>query len=261
MAVVEGTVIKKGEPMPATVAVGHVVIVQPDHRVPTFGVPHAQVTVSALKSDWPFPMCCACVLPDRCTQDQGLCCYAYWCSLCAHAEIAAQNDIGGLCGHNEWYGQCCAVWCAMYGAFFLCEQCCSCLWAPCIATAYQTQVRDGVKRKYGLPDDELCGSTMTTYLPAYFGLMCVPLIFPNHSQCAAYQMLYSMKSRAPAPECCCYKYVCSHCSPPVDGPEDKYETAARKIGSSLREADHHALEKLADSAHSSTNEVVAAQPI
>ena len=58
---VEGTVVevKRGEPVPAHVAVGDVVVVQPDHGGPKFGMPHAEVTVSALSSEWPFPMCCS----------------------------------------------------------------------------------------------------------------------------------------------------------------------------------------------------------
>ncbi len=58
---VEGTVVevKRGEPVPAHVGVGDVVVVQPDHGGPKFGMPHAEVTVSALSSEWPFPMCCS----------------------------------------------------------------------------------------------------------------------------------------------------------------------------------------------------------
>ena len=58
---VEGKVVevKRGEPVPAHVAVGDVVVVQPDHGGPKFGMPHAEVTVSALSSEWPFPMCCS----------------------------------------------------------------------------------------------------------------------------------------------------------------------------------------------------------
>ena len=113
---VEGTVVevKRGEPVPAHVVVGDVVVVQPDHGGPKFGMPHAEVTVSALSSEWPFPMCLSCVLPDRCTRDNGLCCYACWCALCAHAEVAEQNDIRGLLGQKEWYKQCCAVCCAVW---------------------------------------------------------------------------------------------------------------------------------------------------
>ena len=252
---VEGTVVevKRGEPVPAHVAVGDVVVVQPDHGGPKFGMPHAEVTVSALSSEWPFPMCLSCVLPDRCTRDNGLCCYACWCALCAHAEVAEQNDIRGLLGQKEWYKQCCAVCCAVWCAGICCSQCFAWLWAPCIMTAYGTQVRDGVKRKYGLPDDEVCGTTtLSTYLPAYFGFYCVPIIFPNHTQCAAYQMLYFMRytRKGPAPECPCYKYCCVHCSPPAAGAEeDKYQRVTRKVGKTLREADHHAMEELSDNLH------------
>ena len=58
---VEGAVVevKRGEPVPAHVAVGDVVVVQPDHGGPKFGMPHAEVTVSALSSEWPLPMCCS----------------------------------------------------------------------------------------------------------------------------------------------------------------------------------------------------------
>ena len=208
---VEGTVVevKRGEPVPAHVAVGDVVVVQPDHGGPKFGMPHAEVTVSSLSSEWPFPMCCSCVLPDRCTLDQGLCCYACWCSVCAHAEVADQNGIRGLLRQKEWYKQCGIITLAYLLAGWFCMPCFAMLWAPCIMTAYGTQVRDGVKRKYGLPDDECCGPTFTTYLPGYFNLYCVPILFPNQTQCAAYQMLYFMRytQKGPAPECPCYKYV------------------------------------------------------
>ena len=112
VVVVKSVEVKRGEPVPAHVVVGDVVVVQPDHGGPKFGMPHAEVTVSALSSEWPFPMCLSCLLPDRCTRDQGLCCYACWCVYCAHAEVAEQNDIRGLLGQKEWYKQCCAVCCA-----------------------------------------------------------------------------------------------------------------------------------------------------
>ena len=74
-------------------------------------------------------------------------------------------------------------------------------------TAYGTQVRRAVKRKHGLPDDECCGPTCSTYLPAYLSLRCVPILFPNQTQCAAYQMLYFMRytQKGPAPECRCLR--------------------------------------------------------
>ena len=251
---VEGTVVevKRGEPVPAHVAVGDVVVVQPDHGGPKFGMPHAEVTVSALSSEWPFPMCCSCVLPDRCTLDQGLCCYACWCSVCAHAEVADENGIHGLLRQKEWYKQCTAVCCAIWCTTLWCSSCFAWLWAPCIMTAYGTQVRDGVKRKWGLPDDEVCGPTFTTSLPGYISILpCVPIIFPKQEQCAAYQMLYFMKKRgAPAPECPCYKHVCVHCSPPVDGAAaDKYQREVLKLGSNLRGMDDHAMEHIADDLH------------
>ena len=252
---VEGTVVevKRGEPVPAHVAVGDVVVVQPDHGGPKFGMPHAEVTVSSLSSEWPFPMCCSCVLPDRCTLDQGLCCYACWCSVCAHAEVADENGIHGLLRQKKWYKQCTAVCCAIWCTTLWCSSCFAWLWAPCIMTAYGTQVRDGVKRKYGLPDDECCGPTFTTYLPGYISILpCVPIIFPKQEQCAAYQMLYFMRytQKGPAPECPCYKYVCVHCSPPVDGAEeDKYQRISQNMGKTLREADQHILEDLSDNLH------------
>ena len=251
---VEGTVVevKRGEPVPAHVAVGDVVVVQPDHGGPKFGMPHAEVTVSSLSSEWPFPMCCSCVLPDRCTLDQGLCCYACWCSVCAHAEVADENGIHGLLRQKEWYKQCTAVCCAIWCTTLWCSSCFAWLWAPCIMTAYGTQVRDGVKRKWGLPDDECCGPTCTTYLPGYLGIAtCVPVLFPHQGQCAAYQMLYFMKKQgAPAPECPCYKHVCVHCSPPVDGAAaDKYQREVLKIGSNLRNMDDHSMENIADNVH------------
>ena len=251
---VEGTVVevKRGEPVPAHVAVGDVVVVQPDHGGPKFGMPHAEVTVSALSSEWPFPMCCSCVLPDRCTLDQGLCCYACWCAVCAHAEVAEQNGIRGLCRQKEWYKQC-SIIVGVYllaGAFI--TPLISMIFVPWIMTAYGTQVRDGVKRKWGLPDDECCGPTCSTYLPGYIGIAtCVPILFPNQDQCAAYQMLYFMKKQgAQAPVCPCYKHVCVHCSPPVAGAEeDEYQRISRQVGKTLRSADHHILEDLTDNLH------------
>ena len=254
---VEGTVVevKRGEPVPAHVGVGDVVVVQPDHGGPKFGMPRAEVTVSALSSEWPFPMCYSCVLPDRCTLDQGLCCYACWCAVCAHAEVAEQNGIRGLCRQKEWYKQC-GIITGVYllAGYFIMPICAipTMLVVPWIMTAYGTQVRDGVKRKWGLPDDECCGPTCTTYLPGYIGILyCVPILFPNQDQCAAYQMLYFMKKQgAPAPECPCYKYVCVHCSPPVDGAEeDKYQRISQNMGKTLREADQHILEDLSDNLH------------
>ena len=254
---VEGTVVevKRGEPVPAHVGVGDVVVVQPDHGGPKFGMPHAEVTVSALSSEWPFPMCCSCVLPDRCTLDQGLCCYACWCAVCAHAEVAEQNGIRGLCRQKEWYKQC-GIITGVYllAGYFIMPICAipTMLVVPWIMTAYGTQVRDGVKRKWGLPDDECCGPTCTTYLPGYIGIFyCVPILFPNQDQCAAYQMLYFMKKQgATAPVCPCYKHVCVHCSPPVDGAAaDKYQREVLRIGSNLRDVDDHGLEHVVDGLH------------
>ena len=250
---VEGKVVevKRGEPVPAHVAVGDVVVVQPDHGGPKFGMPHAEVTVSSLSSEWPFPMCYSCVLPDRCTLDQGLCCYACCCTVCAHAEVADQNGVHGLLRQKEWYKQCTVILCASILPYYLCACTLPFIWAPCIMLAYGTQVRDGVKRKWGLPDDECCGPTWTTYLPAYISLYYCPILFPNQATCAAYQMLYFMKKQgAPAPECPCYKYVCVHCSPPVDGAEeDKYQRISQNMGKTLREADQHILEDLSDNLH------------
>ena len=215
-------------------------------------MPRAEVTVSALSSEWPFPMCLSCVLPDRCTRDQGLCCYACWCAVCAHAEVAEQNGIRGLLFQKQWYLQCTVILCANLLAWVFCSPCCSCIWAPCIMTAYGTQVRRAVKRKYGLPDDECCGPTCSTYLPAYLSIRCVPILFPNQTQCAAYQMLYFMRytRKGPAPECPCYKYCCVHCSPPAAGAEeDKYQRVSRQVGKTLRSADHHILEDLTDNLH------------
>ena len=250
---VEGKVVevKRGEPVPAHVAVGDVVVVQPDHGGPKFGMPHAEVTVSSLSSEWPFPMCYSCVLPDRCTLDQGLCCYACCCTVCAHAEVAEENGVHGLLRQKEWYKQCTVILCASILPYYLCACTLPFIWAPCIMLAYGTQVRDGVKRKWGLPDDECCGPTWTTYLPAYISLYCCPILFPNQAPCAAYQMLYFMKKQgAPAPECPCYKHVCVHCSPPVDGAAaDKYQREVLKIGSNLRDMDDHATEHIADALH------------
>ena len=71
-------------------------------------------------------------------------------------------------------------------------------------------MRDAVKRKYGLPDDELCGTTTcTSYLPSY-----VPLVFfPECTACAGYQMAYYMKHEAPNKsdfQCCCYTTFCQN---------------------------------------------------
>ena len=58
------------------------------------------------------------------------------------------------------------------------------------------------------------------------------------------------KQGAPAPECPCYKYVCVHCSPPVDGAAaDKYQREVLKLGSNLRGMDDHAMEHIADDLH------------
>ena len=250
---VEGTVVevKRGEPVPAHVAVGDVVVVQPDHGGPKFGMPHAEVTVSSLSSEWPFPMCYSCVLPDRCTLDQGLCCYACCCTVCAHAEVAEENGVHGLLRQKEWYKQCTVILCASILPYYLCACTLPFIWAPCIMLAYGTQVRDGVKRKWGLPDDECCGPTWTTYLPVYISLYYCPILFPNQAPCAAYQMLYFMKKQgAPAPECPCYKHVCVHCSPPVDGAAaDKYQREVLKIGSNLRNMDDHTMEHITDNVH------------
>ena len=250
---VEGKVVevKRGEPVPAHVAVGDVVVVQPDHGGPKFGMPHAEVTVSALSSEWPFPMCYSCVLPDRCTLDQGLCCYACCCTVCAHAEVAEENGVHGLLRQKEWYKQCTVILCASILPYYLCACTLPFIWAPCIMLAYGTQVRDGVKRKWGLPDDECCGPTWTTYLPVYISLYYCPILFPNQASCAAYQMLYFMKKQgAPAPECPCYKHVCVHCSPPVDGAAaDKYQREVLRIGSNLRDVDDHGLEHVVDGLH------------
>ena len=65
-------------------------------------------------------------------------------------------------------------------------------------------------------------------------------------------MLYFMRytRKGPAPECPCYKYCCVHCSPPAAGAEeDKYQRVTRKVGKTLREADHHAMEDLSDNLH------------
>ena len=96
-------------------------------------MPRAEVTVSALSSEWPFPMCLSCVLPDRCTRDNGLCCYACWCALCAHAEVAEQNGIRGLL-QKQWCLQCTSSSVPIFWLVF--SPCCSCVWAPCIMTAY-----------------------------------------------------------------------------------------------------------------------------
>ena len=121
-------------------------------------------------------------------------------------------------------------------------------------TAYGTQVRDGVKRKCRRPARRrgLRHHHPVHVPPAYFGFYCVPIIFPNHTQCAAYQMLYFMRytRKGPAPECPCYKYCCVHCSPPAAGAEeDKYQRVTRKVGKTLRGADHHAMEELSDKHH------------
>ncbi len=195
------------------------------------------------------------MLPDRCTLDQGLCCYACWCAVCAHAEVAEQNGIRGLCRQKEWYKQC-GIITGVYllAGYFIMPICAipTMLVVPWIMTAYGTQVRDGVKRKWGLPDDECCGPTCTTYLPGYLGIFtCVTILFPNQDQCAAYQMLYFMKKQgAQAPVCPCYKHVCVHCSPPVDGAAaDKYQREVLRIGSNLRDMDDHGLEHVVDGLH------------
>ena len=215
-------VVPPGQPVPGHVAVGHVISVQPNSHpiVPSFGMPHAEVKVAALKSEWPFPMPCSCCMPNVCSKDQGLCCYACCCTVCAHAEIAEMNDIEGLFKQKEWWKQTavvCSLWCCIYtvGEVALGLGLC---FAPCLCTAYYTQIRDGVKHKYGLPNDEFCGSyTYTTYLPYICGSCCCCLpICPNCNSCAAYQMAYFMKYNAPVKKefkSPCYTLLCSICSP------------------------------------------------
>ena len=78
--------------------------VQPNHgrggraAAKAFGMPHAEVSVRSLKSEWPFPIGCSILPTAYCWKDCGLCCYAVSCPLCAHAELAVQNDIKGFCG-------------------------------------------------------------------------------------------------------------------------------------------------------------------
>ena len=130
-------VVPPGQPVPEHVAVGHVISVQPNSHpiVPSFGMPHAEVTVSALKSEWPFPMPFSCIMPNACSKDQGLCCYACWCAVCAHAEVAEQNGIRGLCRQKEWYKQCSIIVAAylISGAFIM--PLISWLFVPCIMLA------------------------------------------------------------------------------------------------------------------------------
>ena len=130
------------------------------------------------------------------------------------------NDIEGLFKQKEWWKQTavvCSLWCCIYtvGEVALGLGLC---FAPCLCTAYYTQIRDGVKHKYGLPNDEFCGSyTYTTYLPYICGSCCCCLpICPNCNSCAAYQMAYFMKYNAPVKKefkSPCYTLICSICSP------------------------------------------------
>ena len=80
-------------------------------------------------------------------------------------EVAEQNGIRGLLFQKQWCLQCTVILCANLLAWVFCSPCCSCIWAPCIMTAYGTQVRRAVKRKHGLPDDECCGPTCSTCPP------------------------------------------------------------------------------------------------
>ena len=76
--------------------------VQPNHgrggraAAKAFGMPHAEVSVRSLKSEWPFPIGCSILPTAYCWKDCGLCCYAVSCPLCVHAEVAVQNDIKGF---------------------------------------------------------------------------------------------------------------------------------------------------------------------
>ena len=250
---VEGTVVevKRGAPVPAHVAVGDVVVVQPDHGGPKFGMPHAEVTVSALSSEWPFPMCYSCVLPNRCTLDQGLCCYACCCTVCAHAEVAEENGVHGLLRQKEWYKQCTVILCASILPYYLCACTLPFIWAPCIMLAYGTQVRDGVKRKWGLPDDECCGPTWTTYLPVYISLYYCPILFPNQASCAAYQMLYFMKKQGARPRSARATSTSASTARPRSTARRRINTNGRssKIGSNLRNMDDHSMENIADNVH------------
>ena len=206
--------------------------VQPNHgrggraAAKAFGMPHAEVSVRSLKSEWPFPIGCSILPTAYCWKDCGLCCYAVACPLCVHAEVAVQNDIKGFCGAESMMMQILGVLGieSLVFPFAMCAGCLlTCGLAPWVGVtlcgivrgAYHTQIRDGFKHKYGLPDDEFCFSyTMTTYV-----CWTCPGIL-DCTSCAAYQMAYFMKYDAPNKqdlECCCYKMLClPMCSPSED---------------------------------------------
>jgi len=197
-----------------------VVRVQPNHGrahravANTFGMQHAEVSVRSLESEWPFPIGCSVLPTAYCWKDCGLCCYAVSCPLCVHAELAVQNEIKGffgvdtMCMHIlsvallELLTFCC---CSFVGCSPLCYV---------VRGAYYTQVRDGFKHKYGLPDDEFCFSyTATTY-------MCWCQECCTCTECAAYQMAYFMKYDAPIKAdlgCFCYKAICLPMCSPSEG--------------------------------------------
>ena len=168
---------------------------------------------------------------DNCSKDQGLCLYSCCCAVCVHAEVAAKNDVEGLFGTKDYCSQIAAAVGTYCLTATICNICCGLggLFAPCICTAYFTQVRDGVKRKYGLPNDEFIGDlTMSSYLPTS-GAARMPrrasrgktdgllrygipfLCFPECTPCAAYQMAYFMKYESPIKsdfECFVYTALC-----------------------------------------------------
>ena len=203
--------------------------VQPNHGrahravANTFGMQHAEVSVRSLESEWPFPIGCSILPTAYCWKDCGLCCYAVSCPLCVHAEVAVQNDIKGFCGAESMMMHIlsvlgletivCPLSCVVCCATGVC--CClGPILGGVVRGAYHTQVRDGFKAKYGLPDDEFLFSyTMTTY-------MCWPCQVFACSSCAAYQMAYFMKYDAPIKsnfECCFYTVMCKPlCSPSED---------------------------------------------
>ena len=194
--------------------------VQPNHGrahravANTFGMQHAEVSVRSLESEWPFPIGCSVLPTAYCWKDCGLCCYSVCCPLCVHAELAEENEIKGFFGVAPCCQQVLSVLCLELLTF------CCCSFVGCsplcyvVRGAYYTQVRDGFKAKYGLPDDEFLFSyTMTTY-------MCWPCQVFACSSCAAYQMAYFMKYDAPIKsnfECCFYTVMCKPlCSPSED---------------------------------------------
>ena len=119
------------------------------------------------------------------------------------------------------------------------------LWAPCIMTAYGTQVRDGVKRKYGLPDDEVCGTTTCPRTSPPTSVSTRADHLPESHAVRRLQMYFMRYTRkGPAPSARATVLLRPLLAAGRRRGGDKYQRVTRKVGKTLREADHHAMEDL-----------------